>query len=157
MSCNDGHGNPTMGLDDDSRSGRWWLGDVHGAQTMWHAEGTRYTGVHTEVQRERSMEVLRNVVGDVSLRLGGGRTPLWGTRGQMGLWLQPCWASRLCPGLVMGPGFQMGGSKESRGRESGWDRVKQRMYYDQQMLGQAYGVYSMGTKVWWTKYQIVQA
>ena len=65
--------------------------------TGGHAQGTddmthwrvRYTNVCMEVQQEQSMEVLRSVVGDMSLCLGGGCTPLQGTGKQMGLWLQP--------------------------------------------------------------------
>ena len=55
----------------------------------------------------------------------------------------------------MVPGFQTGEREESGGRESGQDRVQQWMYYNQQTLGQVHGVYNMGTKVWWTKYQRV--
>ena len=37
---------------------------------------TRYMGEHMEVQQKQSTEVLRSIAGDVSLRLGGGRSPL---------------------------------------------------------------------------------
>ena len=151
MSCNDGHRKLTMGPDDDGGSGGWWLGDMHGARTTWHAGGMRYTGECMEVQQNQNTEVLRSIAGDVSLRPGGGHTPLRGTGGRKGLWLQPCWTSWLCPGLAMGPRFQTEESEESGGRESGWDRVQQRMYYSRRTLGWAYGVYNMSTKVWWTK------
>ena len=150
MSCNNRHGKLTMGLDDDGRSGRWQLGDMHRAWTTWHTGGTRYMGEHTEVQQKWSTEVLRSIAGDVSLHLGGGRTPLQGTGGRMGLWLPPCWANQLCPGLATGPGLWTGESGESGGRESGWDRVQQWMYYGRWTLGRVHGVYNTSTKVWWT-------
>ena len=156
MSCNDGHGKLTMGLDDDDRSSGWWLGDMHQAWMTWHTGGMRYMGEHMEVWQKQSTEVLRSVAGDMSLCPGGGCTPLQGTGGQIGLWLQSCWASWLCPGLATGPGFWMEESEESRGREHGWDRVQQWMYYDQRTLGWVHRVYNMGTKAWWTKYQRVQ-
>ena len=148
MWCNDRCGKLTTGLDNDSGSSGWWPGDMHRAWTTWYA-GKWDTWVYAQKCNGRGVW---SVAGDVSLRPGGGRTPLQGTRGRMGLWLQPCWASWLCPGLATGTRFWTGESEESRGGESGWYGVNQWMYHDRQTLGWAYGVYNMSTKAWWIKY-----
>ena len=105
----------TMGVVGDDQWCAWGTADV----THW--ENNRHRCMHRSAT-EVEVGVLRSIVGDVSLCLGGGCTLLQGTGGQMSLWLQPCWASRLHPGLVMGPDFGWE-SIESGGRESRWDKV----------------------------------